>query len=170
MPEDLPQQTQRNLWLTQPVEDLLRNCRIDTFRGTGNGGQKRNKTESAVRLTHSPSGCVSSSDASRSQHENKHFALRHLRITIALTIRNDFSTYPEKLLWAPALTNDKDYPLWLAIIFDLLAHFQWQPAPAASHINKSTSSLLKAIARDHNAWQILAKHRQDNHLPPLRHP
>lgn len=170
MPENPPTQIDRNLWLTQPPEEILRQCRIDTFRGTGNGGQKRNKTDSAVRLTHTPSGCTATSDASRSQHENKSMALRQLRITIALTIRNNFSCYPAHLQWAPALTNDNNYSLWLAIIFDLLAFHQWQPVPAAKALNKSTSALLKAIARDRGAWQVLAKYRQDHNLPPLRHP
>ena len=46
-------------------------CKFDYFRGTGPGGQKRNKTESGVRCTHIASGAVGESDETRSQHENK---------------------------------------------------------------------------------------------------
>ena len=50
----------------------------DTYRGTGPGGQHRNKTESAVRLTHRPSGVVVQSQSDRSQHTNKRECLKQL--------------------------------------------------------------------------------------------
>ena len=52
--------------------------RVDTFRGTGPGGQKRNKTESAVRITHIPTGMSEQSDETTSQHRNKSIAFRKL--------------------------------------------------------------------------------------------
>jgi ribosome-associated protein len=59
--------------------DLLRECLVDTFRSSGPGGQHVNKTESAVRLTHLPSGVVVTSQVERSQHRNKAHCLRKLR-------------------------------------------------------------------------------------------
>jgi len=60
-------------------EDLLRECEVDTFRSSGPGGQHVNKTESAVRLRHVPSGVVVTSQQERSQHQNKALCLRKLR-------------------------------------------------------------------------------------------
>lgn len=51
-------------------------CRFDYFRGSGKGGQKRNKTSSAVRCTHEASGAVGQSEATRSQLQNKRTAFR----------------------------------------------------------------------------------------------
>jgi peptide chain release factor 2 len=69
--------------LPESDEDLLRECEVDTFRSSGPGGQHVNKTESAVRLTHLPSGVVVTSQQERSQHRNKQLCLEKLRERIA---------------------------------------------------------------------------------------
>lgn len=58
--------------MRKPIVTLTeKDFRWDYFRGSGKGGQKRNKTSSAVRCTHQPSGVSHYSDATRSQHRNK---------------------------------------------------------------------------------------------------
>ena len=74
-----PEREAHLIVLPESDEDLLRECEVDTFRSSGPGGQHVNKTESAVRLTHLPSGVVVTSREERSQHRNKSVALRKLR-------------------------------------------------------------------------------------------
>ncbi len=70
--------------LPESDEELLRECEVETFRSSGPGGQHVNKTESAVRLRHAPSGVVVTSQQERSQHRNKALCLQRLRKRIEL--------------------------------------------------------------------------------------
>lgn len=62
--------------------ELLADCRVDTFRSGGKGGQHQNTTESGVRLVHQPTGVVVTARDERSQHRNRQIALRRLRKTL----------------------------------------------------------------------------------------
>lgn len=71
--------------LNPPTADddtLLAECRIETFRAGGPGGQHQNTTDSGVRLTHLPTGISVTARESRSQHRNKRMALARLRAAL----------------------------------------------------------------------------------------
>src|SRR5436190_22170412 len=81
----------RSDWTALTDEQLLAQCAVDTYRASGSGGQKRNKTSSAVRLRHGPTGLIVIAEESRSQHDNRARALRRLRQALYLKIRDELS-------------------------------------------------------------------------------
>lgn len=65
---------------SQTPEELVRDCKMTVFRGSGPGGQCVNTTDSSVRMTHLPTGIVVTSRDSRSQLRNKEACLEKLHL------------------------------------------------------------------------------------------
>lgn len=63
-----------------------KDIRVDFFKSTGPGGQHRNKTMSAVRLVHVPTGIIVTSDSTRSQHDNRRYAYEQLQCKLELLL------------------------------------------------------------------------------------
>ena len=68
--------------LPETDEALLEQCRVETFRAGGKGGQHQNTTDSAVRLVHLPTGVRAIARDARSQHRNRTLALGRLRVKL----------------------------------------------------------------------------------------
>src|SRR5262249_20915311 len=98
-------------WTALSDERLLAQCAVDTYRASGPGGQKRNKTSSAVRIRHPPSGLIVIAEESRSQHETRARALRRLRQALYLKLREELrpeELTPERLAALPDFAAARD--------------------------------------------------------------
>jgi len=60
------------------IKVTAKDCKWDYYKGSGAGGQKKNKTSSAVRCKHKPSGAVGQCEEHRSQKQNKQLAFRRM--------------------------------------------------------------------------------------------
>lgn len=159
---------------------LLAECEVDRFRASGPGGQKRNKTDSAVRLRHRPTGLSAEAVESRSQHENRARALRRLRLEIALVARAPVEEDAEPAdELAEALRvgkgrsismgrRDARYPATVAGLFDRLEACGWEIGTAAAGIGVSTSVLGRFLEAEPAVWRAVQQRRQTAGLSPLR--
>lgn len=146
-------------------DGLLALCRVDTFRGTGRGGQKRNRTSSAIRVTHRATGIAASSDETRSQHTNRTLALRLLRWELALGVR--CPSPPAAPASGIPGWRTPGYALWLAHALDHLALNDYQVGPVARTLDVSTGTLVHELARHSRIWDAVNLARTDRGLPPL---
>jgi hypothetical protein len=143
---------ERDKWLKANDAELEKSCRMDFFKASGRGGQKRNKTSNAVRFTHEPTGIAASDCSGRSQHRNRSKALEKLRYQIALRVRKDPADPPERL---DVSMKNPEYPLFAAHILDVLSDNEFMISEAALKLGASTAKLIKILARDKNLQQIV---------------
>jgi hypothetical protein len=171
-------------WAGLTDAQLLAQCQVDTYRASGPGGQKRNKTSSAVRLRHPPSGLIVIAEESRSQHENRARALRRIRQALYLRIRDGLSAddlAPGGLAgqeeWRAALDRAgrldlgrKDPRFWPAVglVLDTLQAAGAQVSTAAAALGISTGNLISFLATESKVWEQANVLRTRFGLKPLR--
>jgi len=150
---------------------LLAQCDVDHFRASGPGGQKRNKTDSAVRLRHRPTGLAGEAVEERSQHLNRARALRRLRIEIAYRLRAPLGTEaiqpPAKPFALPGV-RDARFSAAVAALFDTLEAHGWRLADAAPALGLTTAALGRLLTGDDAVFRAVSERRQALGLPALR--
>jgi len=160
-------------------ESLLRQCGVDTFRSSGPGGQKRNKTSSGVRLRHHPTGVSVIATEDRSQHVNKARAIRRLRAAIALAVRKTVdpqSYHPSELLASCVMADgrlvigrrDQRYPIVVSEVLDVLAACGVRVSDAARCVGVSTSHFVGFLELDPKLWSRVNQMRVESGAKPLR--
>ena len=144
--------SERNAMLTAEDAVLLRDCEFIMQKGTGNGGQKINKTSSAVRLKHRPTGIAVSANKERSQSRNRHIALRKLRYEIAMSVHAEPSA-DYTLLPSPSPSNHARLIPWIAELFDRLDAANYDLAETAANCGVSVSQLERAMRKYPAVWR-----------------
>jgi hypothetical protein len=171
----------RGDYLLASDDALIGQCEVDRYRASGPGGQHRNKTESAVRLRHKPSGITAIGEDSRSQAENKLHAVRRLRQAIALGVREpvELDGYAASPRLA-ALVRGGTAPLgaktrltgefWAAIaeLLDLLVAGELEIAATAQRLGITTGALSKLVLHDDHIARAVNDLRRSRNLRPLR--
>ncbi len=166
-------------YLTLEDRTLVSQCDVDHYRSRGPGGQKRNKTSSAVRLRHRPTGVAVTASEERSQHVNQRRAIRRLRASIALNVRTpiDVARYdPSELLSSCIVANgplrvgrrDRRYYPAVCEVLDLLSACDARVREAAKYVGVSTASLVTFIRRDPKLWERVNQMRAAAGVSPLR--
>ena len=143
---------------------LLAQCRCEASRGTGPGGQKRNKTSSAIQVTHVQTGLSAYDDQERSQQLNKHRALQKLRLAFALKLREPPQSWSGDI---PSSKNDA-YVKWIAVLLDFLYEHNFSIADTATALNSSTGRLVKEIFKTPALCQLVNTERATRGFKPLK--
>jgi len=156
---------------------LLEACDVRRTRRSGPGGQHRNKVETAVVITHQPSGVKGEASERRSQSQNHRNAVFRLRVNLALAVRcrREPPDSPSPL-WQSRCAGGRisispthdDFPALLAEALDVLATCELDVKSAAAVLQSNSSQLTRFLKLESRALAQVNTRRQDVGRRPLR--
>jgi hypothetical protein len=156
---------------------LLEACQVRRTRRSGPGGQHRNKVETAVIITHRPTGFKGEASERRSQAQNHRMAVFRLRVNLALEVRcrREPAEVPS-LNWqsrCPAgriqiSPQHDDFPALLAEALDVLAVCEMDVKTAAATLQTTPSQLTRFLQLEPRALAQVNAHRRELGLRALR--
>lgn len=153
--------------LTATNSDLLAKCKIEKFQASGAGGQKRNKTQTAVRIKHKKLNVYIECSNYREYKKNLDVGLVRLRLKLALIICNlsieEFENQiknfklPLNMFRKNASTDHNDYAISIFLGINLFRLNQYSYANSAKKLSISTSSFIKFLKKDKLVFQEFQK-------------
>lgn len=150
---------------------LLAQCDFERARRGGPGGQHRNKTETAVLLSHRPTGLTAQASERREAEVNKRVALRRLRLTLATAHRCPVPPGdPRSDLWRSRTgggrivcsQEHRDHPALLGEALDVIAASGWDQHMAATRLSVTATQLIRFVGTHPPAlaaWNAERAHR-----------
>jgi hypothetical protein len=158
-------------------DELLATCQMRMTRRSGPGGQHRNKTSSAVVLTHLPSGRSAEGSERRSQADNRRVALRRLRERLAVELRTDPADNAEQRgalrqryggARLRVAADNADRPAVVAVLLDDLHAAEGETAAVAQRWTTTASQLVRLLRDFPGALEQLNAWRSQSGRRPLQ--
>ena len=159
------------------IETLMKKCTITRGRSSGPGGQHRNKVETHITVTHTPTGINAQAGERRLAKENQGMAIRRLRLKLAMGFR---VAVPEgeirSALWKTRCVKKRivcnpkhhDFPSLLSEALDVIEACSFDVKMAADRLGCSTTQLTRFIADHRPALEQLNQSREDRGLHKLK--
>lgn len=160
-----------------PEPALLRDCTITRGRSGGPGGQHRNKTETHIIITHTPTGLIGQAGERRSAEVNRKVALRRLRLELATRHRLGVSPGEARTeLWIRRCRGGRiacnpahaDFPAMLALALDVLEACRLDHKRAAIRLGCTPSQLVRFLKDHPPAWGLVNEQRGGRGMPALK--
>jgi hypothetical protein len=160
-------------------DSLVRQCEVDHYRSGGPGGQKRNKTSSAVRLRHRATGLIVTASEDRSQRVNLIHAVRRLREAVALKVNGSIclDQYSPSPTLRECVSDNGEFHVgprdarYFRAVHEILAVLEacgMAVRRAAGLLGMGTATFVKLIHADAKLWKRVNELRANKGLPPLR--